>query len=295
MRPIKSGKLLGDLQITAEREGLNVEFDSSRGSHVLIKLTDPVAEKSLSLVLPATREISPGVQRGMLGMLRRAADTQPLAQKVLRLLEIRLEASPAITPDEGAEIVSTRSYLSGGPKEESEEIFDIAAELASELGYDLTVQGDLKSGSWFQDIFLSGKKALANKEVQARVAAMEDALFGHANIDVDLKVVEMTAKLVTALSENDSHAAVVDSGLFLFIKLSDGSGGYDIFAKRLTLSDRATLNEDPTIVQTPAAVLDRLKDARKIRVEKLREIDEAAASSADTKPLSVEEPNGHGK
>jgi hypothetical protein len=115
----------------------------------------------------------------------------------------------------------------------------------------------------------------------ARAEIVEDVLFGKASIDTDVKVVEMTARLVEALDRRTT-AAAVDTGLFLFLKVPDGDGKYQMMARRLTVSDRAALNEDPTLVQRPTEILELLK-ARRIEPERLGEIRNAAIAQKPSK------------
>jgi hypothetical protein len=171
-------------------------------------------------------------------------------------------------------ILVTLNFIQSGSKSEAQHLIRLAEEIADEFGYEVTKRGPLTAGSWFQRVVFGLRDSLAEPEVNKRARAVEDLLFGHGNIDVDKKVVEMTASLVSAL-KGSSSGAVVDSGLFLFIKLPDGEGDFHIFAKRLTLEDRAILNEDPTIVQTPATTLSRLRDARKISAERILKLQTA--------------------
>jgi hypothetical protein len=158
----------------------------------------------------------------------------------------------------------------------AQELIQRAEDLANALGYDVATRCPLLSGSWWQRVRLKLREGLSEPEINKRARAVEDLLFGHGNIEIDNKVVAMTASLVAALKDSSS-AAVIDCGLFLFIKLPDGDGSFHIFAKRLTMDDRCALNEDPTIVQSPVSVLSRLRDAQKIRFERVQAIKEVAA------------------
>jgi hypothetical protein len=181
--------------------------------------------------------------------------------------------------------IGLRSFIQSGSRDDAAELLQRARLLAEEFGYEIAEMQELQSGSWIQKTVIRWKGILSKPEVLERASAVEDLLFGHGNIDIDKKVVEMTASLVSALKESSS-AAVIDSGLFLFIKLPDGEGSFHILAKRLTLRDRAVLNEDPTIVQTPAKALRRLKDARKVSSERIRSLELALAEKCELLPKS---------
>jgi hypothetical protein len=178
------------------------------------------------------------------------------------LLEIARNFT-GITNDPRAEpkTVCRISFVQSGPKDEPEHLIRAGEHLAEALGYDAIRLGPLEQGSWWQEAKLRLRALASRKEVLDRAAAVEDVLFGYGNINIDKQVVEMTVMLVKALKDSSSPA-VVDAGLFLFLKMCDGSGSTQIFVKRLTISDRAVLNDDPTIVQTPTALLARLRDAR---------------------------------
>jgi hypothetical protein len=122
--------------------------------------------------------------------------------------------------------------------------------------------------TFLKRIIFSLRRFVSRRDVMEKAEIVQDVLFGHATVDVDEKVVNMTATLVTSLSGNAS-AAVVDTGLFIFIKIPDGAGSHQILAKRLTVDDRRILNNDPTLISQPQAILQRIKDAKQIEKDRL--------------------------
>jgi hypothetical protein len=156
--------------------------------------------------------------------------------------------------------------------DEADDLIKLGEQLAELLGYQVVDRGVLIEGSFFKEVKLAWNRAWSRREVQDKAKIIEDMLFGFGNIDIDNKIVEMTAKLVTALKDGAS-AAVIDSGAFLFIKVPDASGGSHVFCKGLTIRDRTILNNDPTIVGAPTEVLSRLQEAREISHERLEELE----------------------
>lgn len=86
--------------------------------------------------------------------------------------------------------------------------------------------------------------------------ASELAIFGPLQSS-QLKEVEALQELVSALNQN-ANDAVVDVGSFIFIKTKNSAGEPQIFSKRLTVFERAQLNENPSLLEDPKTLLQLL-------------------------------------
>jgi hypothetical protein len=298
VKPIKTNKLIGDLRTLVKQRGLELDVHSGRNRNNVI-IYDPETDDSLTLALPSSGTINGRVQRRVLNYLGRLT-AFALGTEIFQILmflfssrELKLGLGHAngsaldsdtqsaisqgplalewLSSREIEETIPVRNFVAGTSKEKAAVVFAAAEQLADYLGYDVTFHGELTEGSWWQDLKLRTRAFFSSDAVKTRADAVEDVLFGHANIDVDFKVVDMTAKLISALVGNGS-AAVVDSGAFLFIKTPDNVGSSHIFVKRLTVLDRAILNADPTIVQSPSDVLEKLRDARRLSKNRIDQL-----------------------
>ena len=112
--------------------------------------------------------------------------------------------------------------------------------------------------------------AFGNPDVLDRAKLIEDTLFGHATIDVDERIVKMTSDLVKNL--DNTSDAVVDAGMFILIKRTNKSGNSQILGKRLTVSERRILNNNPSLIQEPQKLLSRLEDLKQVPSERISEL-----------------------
>lgn len=85
-----------------------------------------------------------------------------------------------------------------------------------------------------------------------------DLLGGGADdIEADLKVVDMVSKLVDTLDKRAGTAAI-DAGVFLFAKIPDGDDSFRIVAKRLNKRDRKVIDDNPSLLLDPVALLQHI-------------------------------------
>ena len=87
-------------------------------------------------------------------------------------------------------------YLREGERGEAEAICSTVNDFVEYLGYTKTREDDLVRGSWFKRMYYKIKETVDREEVYDRAKIAEDILFGHASIDVDVKIVDMVTKLV---------------------------------------------------------------------------------------------------
>ena len=85
-----------------------------------------------------------------------------------------------------------------------------------------------------------------------------DLLGGGADdVEADVKVVEMVSKLVDTLDKRAGTAAI-DAGVFLFAKIPDGEDSHRIVAKRLNKRDRKVIDDNPSLLLDPVALLQHI-------------------------------------
>ena len=111
----------------------------------------------------------------------------------------------------------------------------------------------------FSKFFSSIKSAFSNKDVKERADILENLLYGQASSS-DLEGIHAIAQLTTSLCNNNC-GGVVDAGVFVFCKIKDTSGDFQIMYKRLTVQERIKLNERPTLLQDPYKLLENLESA----------------------------------
>lgn len=107
-------------------------------------------------------------------------------------------------------------------------------------------------------IFSVVKNVLSKKQVQDRAGLLEDALYGHG-AKPDIEAVMAVANLTTALCNNKCSAAV-DAGMFVFFKVELENEKFQIFHKRLTVRERGLLNRQPSLLNEPQTLLEKLDD-----------------------------------
>lgn len=99
------------------------------------------------------------------------------------------------------------------------------------------------------------RRFFSSKATVDRVKIAEEMLLGAASIKIDQQIAESTAKLAEAFCKN-SVPGVVDTGIFIFVKMPDDQGRFRIFAKRLSLEERIKLNEQPSLLDAPEKILE---------------------------------------
>ncbi len=98
-----------------------------------------------------------------------------------------------------------------------------------------------------------------------------DLLGGGADdTEADLKVVEMVSKLVDTL-DGKADVAAIDAGVFLFLKIKDGDD-FRIVAKRLNKRDRKVIDDNPSLLLEPVALLEHIDGTREVDPEIVRDV-----------------------
>lgn len=122
--------------------------------------------------------------------------------------------------------------------------------------------------------FINGIRRIASRsEVLERAEIVEDVLYGRTS-DADTSAVQAVAQLTTALCNNQCEG-VVDAGTFVFFKVRANTEHFQIFHKKLTIRERRLLNNNPTILNEPYKILEKLEKAVALdrqQAERLREI-----------------------
>ena len=120
----------------------------------------------------------------------------------------------------------------------------------------------------------------SSNQVRGRAEVVEDVLYG-LNSNSDSEAVQAVAQLTSALCSNQC-AGVVDAGFFIFFKVRNGEGDFQIFHKRLTVRERKVINANPTVLSDPYQILEKLEGAVGLehqRAEELRAISRAGNAS----------------
>ena len=107
------------------------------------------------------------------------------------------------------------------------------------------------------------RAALGSQKVQDRAQIVEDVLFGKQSLEIATGIAGATSSLIESL-KNQKGTVIIDAGLFLFLRLPADDGEVDIFAKRLTVEERAMLDADPERILRPDDILTTIKDFRRI-------------------------------
>lgn len=121
-------------------------------------------------------------------------------------------------------------------------------------------------------MFEWARRFFASKATSDRVKIAEEMILGAASIKIDQQIADSTAKLAEAFCKN-SVPGVVDTGIFIFVKLPDNQGRFRIFSKRLSLDERLKLNDQPSLLDAPEKILEsfslRQLDTEKFSSQKL--------------------------
>lgn len=100
------------------------------------------------------------------------------------------------------------------------------------------------------------RRFFATNLTEDKVKVAEQMLFDSVSIKIDQQIADSTAKLAEAFCKN-SIPGVVDTGIFLFVKVPDENGKFRIFAKRLNIQERMRLNDEPNLLDVPENLLDQ--------------------------------------
>ncbi|MBO6551503.1 MAG: hypothetical protein JJ926_09565 [Roseitalea sp.] len=115
-------------------------------------------------------------------------------------------------------------------------------------------------------IFSYFKRVINRESVSEKADIIEDLLLGRA-ASSDTESIKAVAQLTTALCNNQCEG-VVDAGPFIFFKLKANSDQFQIFHKRLTVRERRVLNRNPTILNDPYKILEKLEGAVRLEDER---------------------------
>lgn len=118
------------------------------------------------------------------------------------------------------------------------------------------------------------KNAITSKEVLDRAIIAEDILWGRAT-GADSEAVQAVSQLTTALCNNNCEG-VVDAGIFIFFKVKNNEGSYQIFHKRLSVKERSIINEHPTILENPYKIFENLEKCAALGFDQAAEMREVA-------------------
>lgn len=143
-------------------------------------------------------------------------------------------------------------YLSEGSVDDLNKITKAVSNFVSNIGYDLDDNNETKRGSWIRTIKYKIKKGLSRKEVASTVNIAGDVLYGHLTSEADSRLMSSLSEMLKSI--DGIKNVVIDSGPFLIIKISH-SENVSLYVKRLTLRDRAILNENASILEDPYKVL----------------------------------------
>lgn len=109
-----------------------------------------------------------------------------------------------------------------------------------------------------------------SKDVKDRAALAEDVAFG-LGANNDIEAIRATAELTTSLCNNGVEAAV-DGHFFVYFKVKNAEGNFQIFHKRLTIRERAILNRSPSLLQKPQELLGQFERYRAVEIERAAEL-----------------------
>ncbi len=168
---------------------------------------------------------------------------------------------------EGAtfQTLSAIIYVKDGSREDAEELFSSTETLLNELGYDLEAAEKWRRGSWWRRAFFKLSNLSKSKKVLDRAQVIENVLYGKGSLDIATGISKATVDLIQSLRDHKGTIAI-DVGLFLFLKKSGPNGEADIFAKRLTVDERAFLDSDPSRVCRPNELFDEVENMTKVTV-----------------------------
>ena len=130
-----------------------------------------------------------------------------------------------------------------------------------------------------RSIFEAIRGPSKNKNLNDRAKIIEDVLYGQLS-SPDSEAVQAVAQLTSALCSNQC-AGVVDAGVFIFFKVKNDNDEFQIFSKRLTIKERAIINNAPTLLKNPYRILEDLENAIALDHDRAEELRLIAASNSD--------------
>ena len=113
-------------------------------------------------------------------------------------------------------------------------------------------------------------RAVNSKETRDRAKLVEDVMFGNL-ASADIEAMKVVSELVSSLCDRETEAAI-DGRIFVFFKIRNSNGTFQVFTKTLTVSERALINAQPTILADPHRLLEKLEDAKSVDPERAAEL-----------------------
>lgn len=118
--------------------------------------------------------------------------------------------------------------------------------------------------------FSAVRKGVTSQVVLDRAGMVEDVLLGKMSGN-DIEAVRVVAEVTTALCSNNCEG-MFDAGFFIFFKVRNEDGVFQIFHKRLGVEERAILNRYPTLLNEPSRLLERLENAIPLELARAAEL-----------------------
>jgi hypothetical protein len=120
---------------------------------------------------------------------------------------------------------------------------------------------------------------VSNEEIKSRINLAEDVLYGKISAG-DTDALKAVADLTAAVCSNKC-TCVVDAGIFIFIKVKNTEGEFQIYFKKLTTEERIILNERPSLLAKPYTILERIEEIKTLNDKRALELKKIADSNKD--------------
>lgn len=158
--------------------------------------------------------------------------------------------------------IPMRVYLPTHDENEVEVVARAIDNFARELGFEISDDFPPKISSWFKSWIGKSKDLLTQDEVQLRLKKAERALelmsLQKHQSEIDKANAEGAAKFLEAVETIPNVAAQI--GAILIIKLTQRTGESKVFTRTLSQKEMILLEEDPSILNSPENVLERLSE-----------------------------------
>ncbi len=168
-------------------------------------------------------------------------------------------------------------FTSNDSIEDAEEVFEAAKAFVHQLGLETqrAVPG-WEKGSLRRRMttWLFGDRA--PEYVGKRADIAENVLLGKADIEATVALAKAAVDLENAF-KGKKGAIAIDMGLFVFLRKSSEDGDGHTFFKRLTVEERALLNDDPTLLGDPDRLFDAIKDMKKVSASDVALLEDKAS------------------
>lgn len=159
-------------------------------------------------------------------------------------------------------LLPVRIHLTRPP--ESEHAFlDALRQFADIMGFVLSIEYSPELGSWLKRLFLRTREFLTQEEVRERAAlgekALEVALLGKAQAEMDLNRAQGAAAILAALQPDEN--AAVQIGTILLVRYTDEEGKSQTRVQTLTQRELLHLEKHQELLDRPRELLLALKAA----------------------------------